>query len=83
MGVKRSNIECKNWKIYANFFVGFVLIWAAGFSCAVTNPNDGKLYFYLTTFLYSVICVLTDKLCVPVCLMFTLSLESHLLHWFA
>lgn len=40
MGVKRSNIECKNWKIYANFFVGFVLIWAAGFSCAVTNPND-------------------------------------------
>ncbi|TXG55223.1 hypothetical protein EZV62_020479 [Acer yangbiense] len=40
MGVKRSSRACNDWKICAEVFVGFILIWAATNSFAATNPVD-------------------------------------------
>ncbi|KAK1568645.1 hypothetical protein Q3G72_027063 [Acer saccharum] len=40
MGVKRSSRACNDWKICAEVFVGFILIWAATNSFAATNPAD-------------------------------------------
>ncbi|KAI9176389.1 hypothetical protein LWI28_002183 [Acer negundo] len=40
MGVKRSSRASNDWKIYAEVFVGFILIWAATNSFAATNPVD-------------------------------------------
>ncbi|KAL5793847.1 hypothetical protein ACOSP7_002441 [Xanthoceras sorbifolium] len=40
MGVKRSNRMCKDWKIYAEVFVGFILIWAATISLGATSFPD-------------------------------------------
>lgn len=53
MGMERSNVECINWKIYVEAFVGFMLIWAAGISVALTNPGDGKLSFWLFSLFFS------------------------------
>lgn len=47
MGKKRSGIEYKNWKIYAEVLLGFILICAAQTSFSVTTPADGKYYVYV------------------------------------
>ena len=53
MGVKRSSRACNDWKICAEVFVGFILIWAATNSFAATNPVDGKHGFLLFLILFT------------------------------
>ena len=52
MGVKRSSRACKDWKIYAELFVGFYVIWVVTTSLAVTNPGDAKLGLLLLYFVW-------------------------------
>lgn len=42
MGGKRSAIDCLNLEIYAQTFVGFVLIFAAQVLLGYTSPGDGN-----------------------------------------
>ena len=42
MGGKGSALDYLNWEIYAQAFVGFILIYVTQVSRGYTNPGDGK-----------------------------------------
>lgn len=42
MAGKGSALDCLNWEIYAQAFVGFILIYMNQVSRGYTNPGDGK-----------------------------------------
>lgn len=58
MSSKRSGMEWKNLKIFLVFF----LIYAARISFGLINPSDGKANLAAFLFLFSLICLATEKM---------------------